>query len=467
VITIDLIEGAKAMNATLWEGAKETPRLFPSVSTDTRKLQAGQAFFCLQGPNFDGHDFIEQAIGEGASVIVHAKPVPESIARGAAFLRVDNTLGALQTLAHYARMKWGRPLVAVTGSAGKTTTRSFTAALLTTKLRTHESKGNLNNEIGVPLSLLCLEDSHEVAVLELGMNHPGELRALARLARPDVVTLTNVAPVHLEFFSGLDEIAAAKGEILESLPPSGLIVYNADDSRVTSLAKQRPARRLSFGIETPADVTITAYHYLALDRMEFEIETPAGRFSASVPFTGRHFLYNLAAAVAVAFDFRTPLDLLRDTIRRLEPPAMRGRVLRFADGRYAGLTIWDDSYNANPQAMASVLDAVAGLDGFKRKIAALGDMLELGPSSPEWHLRLGEKAADSGVNLLVAVGKQGEFVCRGARAAGMDTSRMQRFEHAAQAADFLKAELRAGDFLLVKGSRGIGMDLVVRSIEGQ
>jgi UDP-N-acetylmuramoyl-tripeptide--D-alanyl-D-alanine ligase len=469
VITLSLEEAAQAMGAAS-ESSAVSRQLsasapFPPVSTDTRTLQPGQCFVCLKGPKFNAHDFIPEALNKGASVIVHSDPIAGS-RDGVHFLQVADTLASLQSLAHYVRMKWAGLVVGVTGSAGKTTTRSFTAALLSDGYRVLESKGNLNNDIGVPLSLLSLEDTHQAAVIEMGMNHPGEIRALARLAQPQTAVLTNVAPVHLQFFASLDEIAQAKGEILEHVPPDGLIVYNADDPRLVAMASSHKTRGVSYGLENKADVRVINYRYRGLEAMDFEVQTPGGGFSAHVPFVGKHFLYNLAAAIGVALNSGLTERRISEAILALRPLAMRGQVLKFTEGPFADCTIWDDSYNANPYAVASVLDTVAQLTGFRRKILALGDMLELGEKAPELHREVGERAGAIGVDLLVAVGPHAGEVCQGAQSGGMASERMRQFRDSLQAAEFLAHELKGGDFLLVKGSRGIGMDQVVKKIRG-
>jgi len=471
VISLSIDEAAKAMgtlNGQRAAGSRAAAFLFPPVSTDTRTLQPGQCFVCLKGPKFNAHDFIREALNRGASVIVHSDPIPDSISATAGqevhFLHVADTLASLQSLAHYVRMKWAGLVVGVTGSAGKTTTRSFAAALLSDGYRVLESKGNLNNEIGVPLSLLGLEDTHQAAVIEMGMNHAGEIRALARMAQPQTAVLTNIAPVHLEFFASLDAIAQAKGEILEHLPEDGLIVYNADDPRLVALAQGRKARKVSYGLENSADVRVIDYRYRGLEEMNFEVKTPGGGFSAHVPFVGKHFLYNLAAAIAVALSSGLTERRISGSVMALKPLAMRGQVLRLTEGPFAGSTIWDDSYNANPYAVSSVLDTVARLTGFRRRIVALGDMLELGERATELHREVGERAGAIGIDLLVAVGPHADDVCRGAQSGGMASERMRRFQDSRQAADYLAGELKDGDFLLVKGSRGIGMDQVVKKI---
>lgn len=467
---IELIvqEAAEVMGAQLVgeHRADVWTRVFPPVSTDTRTLAPGQCFVCLKGPRFNAHDFVGQALEKGASVVVHSDDLPASVLRpGVVFLQVADTLSALQTLAHYARRKWGGTLVGVTGSAGKTTTRAFISALLGRKYRVMQSSGNLNNEIGLPLSLLGIAPEHEVAVIELGMNHAGEIRALARIALPDCAVLTNVGPVHLEFFDSVADIAQAKAEILEFLPAKGRIVFNGDDEHLARVVRNHPVRKVSFGSSEEADVRIIGYKLHDLSRMDFTAVVRGSELSASVPFAGKYFLYNIAAALATAVDMGVSLEELGQGLKELEPVRMRGRLLRVKRGRLTGVTVWDDSYNANPHAVASVLETIKELRGFQRKIVALGTMLELGRHSAELHRDIGAKIAASGVDLLLAVGSESAFLCQGAHAAGMTSDRLLEFEGAKPAGDYLVAQLRPGDLVLVKGSRGIGMDLAVRQIE--
>jgi len=468
VIELILEEAARIMGAELIgeHHADVFTRFFPAVSTDTRTLTSGQCFVCLKGPRFNAHDFVGQALDKGASVIVHSEDLPSSVLRpGVVYLKVADSLSALQNLAHYSRSKWGGMLVGVTGSAGKTTTRSFISTLLGRKFRVMQSSGNFNNEIGLPLSLLGIGPEHQAAVIEFGMNHAGEIRALARIALPDCAVLTNVGPVHLEFFESVDAIARAKAEILEFLPADGWIVFNADDQRVARVVRDHPAGKISFGFNPSADVRVTDYTLHDLSRMEFTAVVRGSEISASVPFGGRHFLYNVAAALATAVEMGVSVGEMLDGLNELAPVKMRGRLLRLQTGRLAGVTVWDDSYNANPHAVASVLETLKELRGFRRKIVALGSMLELGQYSSQLHKETGARIAASGVDLLLAVGTESAYLCEGARAAGMASDRLLEFQDAKTAGDHLVAQLRSGDLVLVKGSRGIGMDQAVRQIE--
>lgn len=458
MIELTIEEAAKTINAQSVESVfnlRQKP--FPPVSIDSRTIQAGQCFIAIKGDRFDGHDFIEEALEKGATIIIHSRAIEGR--PNQTFLQVDDTTAALQLLAHYARQKWGNPLVAITGSTGKTTTKEFTAILLSQKFRIFKSQGNLNNDIGVPLSLLELTREHELAVLELGMNHPGEVRRLGQICAPDSALITNVAPVHLEFFPNLDAIAAAKAEILESLPSDGAFFFNADDERVTRLAASYSGKKVSFGVDGKADLAITRFNFNSLEKMDFEMEAFGQTFSATVPFVGKHFLYNVAAASAIAFSFGLNQNEVLTGIAQLRPMLMRGRVFKADD-----ITIWDDSYNSNPQALASVLETVGRLNGYRRKILALGEMLELGPSAPELHRQMGAPVAASGADLLVTVGRNAAHIGEGTREQAARL-RIVHFEDSAQAADFISGEIQNGDFLLVKGSRAIRMDRIIERIE--
>lgn len=460
---------------------------FPSVSIDSRTLSPGECFIAIQGDQFDGHNFIEAALHKEASVVIHSMPLSSCLhtsqGRGTAqpalandssngstrrqplFLQVSDTTVALQTLAQYVRKKWGNRVLAITGSMGKTTVREFTFTLLSQMFDVFQSPGNFNNEIGLPLSLLDLKEHNKIAVLELGMNHAGEIRALGKICTPDTVLITNVAPVHLKFFSSVDEIGAAKGEILECLPAAGLLFFNADDPRVCELARRHPGKKISFGLEDKADVRISNFEIQTLQDMEFEVVAWGERFAASVPFAGQHFLYNLAAAVAVALSFGLSQQQVLEGISRLEPPLMRGRTLEMAKSTTPPVTIWDDSYNSNPNALKAVLDTIKRLKGFHHKILALGEMLELGSTAPELHRQAGQEVAHSGVDLLVTVGKNGLYIQEGAQAEGFLSNKTVHCESAEQAAEFLATRIESGDLLVVKGSRGVQMEKIVQRIQ--
>ena len=439
---------------------------FPSVSIDSRTIRAGECFIAVAGQQFDGHDFVEEALKKGASTIIFSEnSVDFSHWRDRAFLQVEDPEVALQALARHVRKRWGKPLLAISGSTGKTTTREFITTLLSQKFKVVQSPGNLNNHIGVPLSLLQLMEEHQVALLELGMNHAGEIRALTKICNPDSALLTNVTEVHLECFSDLDAIAAAKGEILEGLPQEGKFFFNADDFRISRLASHFSGEKVSFGLENEAGVRVSDYRLEGLRKTSFTIDARGECFTAAVPFVGKHFLYNIAAAVAVAVSFGLTREEICKGIPKLEVPSMRGRVHEVGGEEGDPITLWDDSYNSNPQALHMVLETVGQLGGFPRKILALGQMLELGSSSPELHRQAGQQVARSKVDLLVTVGKDGLYIGQGAKEKGFPPEKITHFEDSQEAAEFLVKELGPGEFLLVKGSRGTRMDRIVQEME--
>lgn len=445
----------------------DTPSSFPSVSIDSRTIRVGECFIAVKGERFNGHDFVEEALQKGASTIIFSESsVDFSHWKDRVFLQVDQTEAALQTLAYHVRKRWGKTLVAISGSIGKTTTREFVATLLSQRFNVVQSPRNLNNQIGVPLSLLQLAEEHQLALVELGMNHPGELRALMKICRPDSALLTNVAAVHLEFFSDLDEIAAAKGEILEELPQRGKLFFNADDPRLSRLAATYSGEKVSFSLENQAGIRVLDYRFDGLGEMSFEIDARGERLTAKVPFVGKHFLYNIAAAVAVAVTFGLSPDEICDGIGRLKVPSMRGRVHRVGEKEKGGsITLWDDSYNSNPQALKIVLETVGQFSGFSRKLLALGQMLELGSRSPEFHRQAGQQVVQCDADLLVTVGKDARYIGQGAKEKGFPPEKIAHFEGSREAADFLVEELGRGDFLLVKGSRRVRMDQIVLVIK--
>ena len=467
MIDLSVAEVVDVLGARIMGDATSVGGLtFPSVSIDSRTIQRGECFVAFEGKRFNGHDFVEEALMQGASTVILSRTIARSPNwEDRLFLEVNDTEAALQTLAHYVRQAWGKQLIAISGSVGKTTTREFVATLLERRFKVVQSPGNLNNEVGVPLSLLRISAEHEMAILELGMSHPGEIRVLTRICAPDAAVLTNIASVHTEFFADLDEIASAKGEILEGLSPDGRFFFNADDPRLCSLASCHAGEKTSFSLDHPSDVKISNCHFKNFDEMSFDIELAEEHLGATASFVGRHFLYNIAAAVAVAASFGVPSDEIVEGISRLEVPAMRGKILRFSQGNEDPITVWDDSYNSSPLALQAVLETVGELPGFRRKILALGEMLELGPQAPELHRQAGHSVARCKVDGLVTVGEGGHYIGQGAQEKGFPVGMITHFESSQEAAEFLIEQLAPGEFLFVKGSRGVGMDRVIRMFE--
>lgn len=413
-------------------------------SVDSRTIQPGELFFALKGPRHDGHDFVGQALRRGAAAAVVERP-PEGAA--GPLLIVPDAQGALEALAAWARGRFAGRVVAVTGSAGKTTAKEVIGALLASAFPVGKSAGNLNNHVGVPLSLLRLPEEAQAAVLELAMNHPGEIRRLAALARPQVGVVTNVGHAHAGFFDSLEQVALAKRELIEELPPEGVAVLNADDPRVAAFARVHPGRTLRFGLSAGAEVRAEAVEWtpegarFRVDGVEFES-----------PLPGRHGVLNVLAGLAVARAFGLPLGQLREPVRRLELPAMRGR--RFT---HRGVTIFDDCYNSNPEAVRAMLETLAATPA-RRRIAVLGEMLELGRWAESLHREAGQQAVRCGVDVLVGIRGAARWMVDQALRSGLPAGAAFFFESPAEAGRFLRGLLREGDAVLFKGSRGVQVE---------
>ncbi len=433
-------------------------------SIDTRTLQAGDLFFAIRGERFDGTRFAEAALAAGACGIVADTSMPAARARGALAIVVSDVVAALQALAAHVRRASGAQVVAITGSAGKTTTKEAAADVLEARYRVFRSRGNLNNHIGLPLSLLELRRGPDVAVVELAMNHAGEIRTLVGLAHPDVRVWTNVGDAHLGFFSSVEAIADAKAEVMEGADRQSVLVANAGDPRVMARAARFPGRVLTFAIDKPADVSARAVRELGLDGSVAQVRAGLDEAEVQVPLPGRGNLENALAAMAVGLHFGVPLAEMRPRIAALRPASHRGQIHRLA----GGVTIVDDSYNANPTAVQQALAVLAHESRSARRIAVLGEMLELGEQAVPLHERCGRAAAASQLSRLVAVGGEPARALAGAAiAAGMPPHDVTYAATSAEAADVVAALTRPGDLVLVKGSRGIGTEQVVKRLQAE
>jgi UDP-N-acetylmuramoyl-tripeptide--D-alanyl-D-alanine ligase len=419
--------------------AQDAPRAgIRGWSVDTRTLEPGDLFFALRGPHHDGHDFLDQAFRKGAAAVV------VSSADGhAPTLRVPDTLAALEQVAAWARDQWGGRVIGVTGSAGKTTTKEIIAELLAVEMQVGKSIGNLNNHVGLPLSILRLPAEARAAVLEIGMNHPGEIRRLASIARPEVGVVTNVGFAHAEFFESVDEVALAKRELIEALPAEGVAVLNADDPRVARFREIHAGPAISFGTSPEAEVRPAEVEYTPAG-VRFRL----GRTDFECSLAGRHGLLNVLAGIAVARVFGIAPERLREAVRSLEPGKMRGE--RFT---HAGITILNDCYNSNPEAVRAMLDVLRGTPA-RRRVAVLGEMLELGRWTEPLHRDVGNYAVACGVDVLVGIrGAAGRMVDQAVRS-GLPAVAAFFFDDPAAAGEFLRTLLAEGDAVLFKGSRG-------------
>jgi UDP-N-acetylmuramoyl-tripeptide--D-alanyl-D-alanine ligase len=434
-------------------------------SIDTRTLSPGDMFVAICGDRFDGNAYVAEAVGKGAAgALVSDASLTEAAAlAGTPLVVVRDTIVALQTLANRVRRESGSSVVAVTGSAGKSTTKEIIAEFLAARYTVFRNRGNLNNHIGLPLSLLELRHKPDIGVLELGMNHFGEISALVKIAEPDVRVWTNVGPAHLEFFGTVDAIAEAKAEILEGADKDSLLVANADDDLVMRHAGTFTGRVRTFGVERPADVRALAVRDLGIDGTAAIVRTPIGETEIRTPLPGTANLSNVLAATAVAIRFDVPLADIVERAAQLKPVARRGEVIRAG-----GITIVDDSYNSNPKALSRALGMLAGETRFARRVAVVGEMLELGETSAALHRTAGEEIARADVSELVAVGgANARALAEGARHAGMPASRVHYVENSTAAADLAVTLVKSGDVVLVKGSRGIRTEVVVDRLKAE
>ena len=456
-------------------GASELAEREPiGYSIDSRTIRAGELFFAVRGENYDGHRFVGDAIASRALAAVVSRdfldsdPGRQIDPHKAALILVDDTLAALQFLAYTVLKSWHGDVVAITGSLGKTTTKEMIAAMLARIGRVVKTTGNLNNYYGLPLSVLKMESDgkHAVdfdyAVLEMGMNHKGEIARLTAIAPPDVGVVTIVAPAHLEFFNSIDEIADAKAEMVTGVTAGGTAVLNADDERVARMSRMRDdVSSLTFGIEHNADVMASEIRQEGVGGSSFLLSTRHGQIEARVPLPGRHNIYNALAAASVADLYETPLEEIAAALAETSAPSMRGEVVVFREG----FTVIDDSYNSNPRALFEMVATVCANRESKRKVVVAGEMLELGASGPELHREAGRQIARLGTDFLIGVRGLAEEIVAGAREAGMNDEDAVFTATPEEAAEMMIVEARAGDLILVKGSRGVKTEIVVELIK--
>lgn len=423
--------------------APETTKV-TGYSVDSRTLAPGDLFFALRGPNHDGHEHIAAAFQNGAVAAVVDRVVPGAGPQ----IVVDDSLAALQELAKWARVQWGGRVVAVTGSAGKTTTKDIIAHLLATRYETGKTIGNFNNHVGLPLSILRLPDECRIAVLEIGMNHAGEIRALAAIARPEIGVVTNVGYAHVEFFEdSIEGVARAKRELIESLTESGIAILNADDQRVARFREVHAGPTITFGARNEADVRA--------EQVEF---TPEGaRFVCDgvgfrTTVAGAHGVLNVLAGLAVARACGIPAADLQDAVAGFTTGKMRGE--RTTE---RGITVWNDCYNSNPEALRAMIDVLSA-EAAVRRIAVVGEMLELGQSAEPLHRGMGSYLASRGIDVVIGIRGAARFIVDEAVRAGLSGSAAYFFEDPVEAGLLLRRVLRKGDAVLFKGSRGVRVE---------
>ena len=437
------------------EGDFDTSAEALGYGIDSRTIGAGDLFFAVKGERLDGHDYVATALADGAvaAVVSMGWVVPAEVDE-TKLLRVpaceDCVLRALQKLAHAVRREWGGRVIGVTGSAGKTTTKEAVAQVLGARFRVLKSQGNLNNGFGLPLQLLKLEREHEVAVIEMGMNHAGEIAALAKIAEPDWAVVSNVAPVHMEFFpDGLPGIARAKYELVEALAEDGVAVLNFDDAYVKEFGRGMGDRAVFYGLGEGADIRAVYVAEMGAEGVLFTVEAKGERVSVQLKMLGRHNVSNALAAIAVGLRSGLGLEECAAAVGEMRAGDKRGEVLE-----WRGATLINDSYNSNPRALDAMVDALMAMPA-ERHVVVAGEMLELGAEAAALHAACGRRMAERGVTVVVGVCGVAEELVRAAGEGGVDAVFVA---DADAAGDWLRANVRAGDAVLLKASRGVRLE---------
>jgi UDP-N-acetylmuramoyl-tripeptide--D-alanyl-D-alanine ligase len=447
----------EATGGALVQGDSHTS--FAGVSTDSRSIKPGELFFALRGEHFDGHHFIGDTLkrgGRGAVVDGEGQWIADPTI---AIIEVADTLQALGDLANLWRRRHSIPLIAVVGSNGKTTTKEMVAGILGQKDKVLKNPGNLNNLIGLPLSLLKMNAKDHVAVLEMGMNRTGEILRLTQIAEPDLGIVTNIGPVHLEGVGSIDGVMEAKGELLEGMGTQGRLIFNADDPRVVELSKRFGGGKTGFGIKNPADWQATDICTREDGGVSFQLTGPPGRIAVALKLMGEHQVYNALAAAAATSHLDVGIEEIKEGLEAFQTPPMRMELVALGKG----IRIINDAYNANPPSMESALRTLEEVTQ-GRKIAVLGDMWELGEYAKQAHRELGQWVKERGIDLLFLLGQFAPHVARGAEEAGMQPQAIYIGKDLHAVSLRLARALRTGDWVLIKGSRIMSMEKIIQEL---
>lgn len=441
------------MDAQFAGSAGQQASLVSGYSIDSRTIASGDLFVAIHGERLNGHDFVAAALTSGAiAAVVARKEIERYAGQGIQdrLLVVEDTLHALQTLAHSVRRHWGKRLIGITGSAGKTTTKEAVAQVLSTKYQVLKSHGNLNNGYGLPLQLLRLQPEDEIAVMELGMSHSGEIAALAKIAAPDWGVVTNVGVAHIENFpDGRAGIARAKYELIAGLPRHGTAFLNCDDSYVAQFGRDFEGTVIYFGMGSCADPRAENIHAMGAVGTQFRVLAGTEEASVTLQLLGKHNVLNVLPAIAVGLACGIPLETCATALEQLTPPDKRGQLETFR-----GAMLLNDCYNSNPAALHAMVDVLAGIPG-KRKIVVAGEMLELGVNAMRLHAECGRYMGESGISIVVGVRGNAESIVAGALAAGSEAVFVNSPE---EAGAWLKEHLQPEDVVLLKASRGVRLE---------
>jgi UDP-N-acetylmuramoyl-tripeptide--D-alanyl-D-alanine ligase len=429
------------------------------VSIDTRKISSSDIFVAIAGPHFDGHDFLDAALGAGANALVACRGT--SIPDGASAVVVDDTIHALGDMAAWWRNKFNVPCVAITGSNGKSTTKEMATAVLASLGPVLKTEGNFNNLIGLPLTIFRWNESHRVAVLEMGMNAPGEIRRLAEIARPDVGVITNVTAAHLEKLHSIEAVASAKGELFEAMGPDAVAIINDEDVWVKKVSESHAGPKVSFGMQNNSDVRFLNMESDGLDSMDMRLEAKGIELCAHLSVPGVHNVMNALAAISVGMVLGVEPSDAVESLSKFHPMSMRFERVQLCNG----VRVVNDSYNANPESMLAAFRTVGSAKRAGRFIAALGDMFELGDAAKKLHEGVGSEAVKNGVEKLYLVGEFSGDVAKGAIGSGMNSNSIVISDDTDTLGCELEKDVVAGDVLLVKGSRGARMERVVEHMK--
>lgn len=423
------------------------------VSIDSRNINPGDMFIALKGENFDGHDFIKNAVDNGAALVITHKPLAEC---DIPYILVEDTLKALQDIAGYYRKKFQIPFIAVTGSSGKTTTKDMIASVLSQKYNVLKTEGNFNNEIGLPLTLLKLQYSHDIAVVEMGMSSLGEIRLLSDIVRQNIGVISNVGIAHIELLGSRENILKAKLEIFSYFDSSSTAVINGDNDMLVGFSSDK-YRVIRYGLNEGNDYRAYGIKEKGEEGIDFSVDIDGVQSKFTVPLPGIHNVYNALSAIAVARLFGMEARDIRKGLMSFKPSKMRMDIINLNNG----IKLINDAYNANPESMKAAIDVLKSMKSNGRRICILGDMLELGEISAEEHYKTGMYAASAGTDILIAAGSFSDDMKKGAEASGMDRSNIYTFSAAKEVLPHLKDIIKPGDVILVKGSRGMKMECIV------
>lgn len=455
MISFDCAELTKAVNGKLlWGNAEQK---FVGVTTDSRKVDKGNLFIPLVGERFDGHDYIEQCFNNGASVCLTQKPIAKH--ENTAAVLVDDTAKALRDLAAWYRKKHNIPVVGITGSVGKTSTKDMIACVLSKQYEVLKTQGNFNNEIGLPLTLLNLNEKHEIAVIEMGMSGFGEISRLTAIAKPHIAVITNIGVSHIEKLGSQQGILKAKLEILEGLESDGIVVLNGDDPLLIGLKGSLNHKTVYYGMNSGLDYIATDYESLGESGTRFSIKMGDKTYEISIPVPGIHNVYNALAAIAVGCEMKIPMNTIVEGIKSYSPGNMRQNIIAFN-----GIKIINDAYNASPQSMQAAVNVLEELCAKTRGIAVLGDMLEMGDMSAKLHYSVGNYIKDKEIDYLITIGKDSKNIMQAVADSGNQKISLKHFDNNNDALKYILSIIRQGDYILIKGSRGMKMEEIADGI---